>query len=846
MKLTTYFLFFSFYVSYSQEVKVFGVAYNEKKEPLSNILVTVITKPDNILSYQYTNTKGEFDFLVTTSKDSLFIKASALNYTEKTLPFKKNSKNIFYLTYKVEELNEIVINSTTQNKDTLNLNIKNYGIKENESVEKTLKKIPGISIDKDGKIKYWNTEIEKILIDGDDLANDQYTFISKNLRTAVIEDIQVLKNFEENTVLKKNQKSDKIALNLKVKNRYRNIWFGNIDLGYGNDVEKGLRLKETLNLGLLKKEIKFLDFLNYSTLGNKAVPNLFGEIGSELENNALYNLKTFSNILPDEATNFNKGFSNTFLLNKKFKNITFRGTAFIGIDKQEQQITNNIDYFLQDDASFTERNDLNNRNSLFFGEGEIKSTNLKNSYLINTFKYKIGTHNFNTLTNFSNTNSTISDVYQNKEKSFFNYLQYTYDLGNRTVLNSEIKLGISNLNEKSSIKSDILANFLNSNSTISQNIEKNLAYFNVKTDISYYLSKKLKSNIALHYKNNKEIFRALLTPNNPLYATDITFNRNELTIVPSLIYNISRKTRVTGKLNATFFQLNSFKQNVVNYDVQLDTNFLGNITLFHSKKQEFLPNQNFLPNYYLTNNNTFRKGVAFFNSLNYNLYKFQINHKNRLRTFNNEFSLSYKRANSFLLQEYKFVDNINFNDVSLIDKKGEFFTLKEQFIFLFNSIDIGFNIKTLQTISKLPLGSNIDELSNIYTALYNFEITSYFSSKFNFNLLFEYSQQSQKVYDSSFSFNSKNMILSLDYNFNKELSINVNGSFYEVNKNYFNIANLELNFVPENSNISYGFKVNNLLNENSFLYQESNSFFFSEEFIPLIPFYSFVNIKYIF
>ena len=99
--------------------------------------------------------------------------------------------------------------------------MRSWQIKKNESVEKSLKKIPGISIDKDGKIKYWNTEIEKILIDGDDLANDQYTFISKNLRTAVIEDIQVLKNFEENTVLKKNQKSDKkgvrsIKLNKKI------------------------------------------------------------------------------------------------------------------------------------------------------------------------------------------------------------------------------------------------------------------------------------------------------------------------------------------------------------------------------------------------------------------------------------------------------------------------------------------------------------------------------------------------------------------------------------------------------------------------------------------------------
>ncbi|QTE21360.1 hypothetical protein [Polaribacter cellanae] len=846
MKLPTFLFVFFFYTAFTQEVKVQGLVVNEENKPISNILISIVTKTNEMLDYQYTSNKGEFNFTLKPTNDSLFIKASSLIYNEEKMLLKKNSKIIFHLTPKIEILNEIVINTNTRNKDTLNLHIEKYAIKENESVEKTLKKIPGISIDKEGKIKYWNKEIEKILIDGEDLANNQYTFISKNLRTAVIEDIQVLKNFEENTVLKKNQKSDKIALNLKVKNTFKNVWFGNINLGYGSDVEKELRLKESLNLGLLRREIKFLDFLSYSSLGNKAVPIIFGENNTDLENNALYSLKTFSNILPDKATNFNKAFSNTFLINKKFKNITFRGTAFIGIDKQKQQITNNINYFLQEGASFIENNNLNNRNNLFFGEGEIKSNNLKKSYFINKFKYKIGANNFNTLTDFNTTNSIINDIYKNNETSFLNYFQYTYDLGNRTVLNNEIKFGISKLNEKSTIKSDILANFLNSNEQINQNIENKFAFLDIKTNISYYLNKKLKSNIAIQYKTNKEDFSTFLTPNNSLFENNITFNRNEINIIPSLIYNVSRKTRLTAKLNTTFFKLNNFKQNAVNYNIKLDTKFLGDITLFHSKKQEFLSNRNFLPNYYLSNNNTFRKGSTFFNSLNYHLFKFQINHKNKLRTFNNEFSIAYKVANSFLLQEYKFTDNINFNNVSIVDKKGEFLTFKEQLIFLVNSIDIGFNIKTLQTFSKLPLGGNINELSNTYVGLYNFEITSYFSSKFNFNLFLEYNKQSQKVYDTNFSFNSKNIVLNLDYNFNKATSLNLNGAIYKVNKNYYNLINFDINYSPKNSNFSYSLSVNNLLNENSFSYQESNSFFFSEESVPLIPFYSFLNVKYIF
>ena len=137
-------------------------------------------------------------------------------------------------------------------------------------------------------------------------------------------------------------------------------------------------------------------------------------------------------------------------------------------------------------------------------------------------------------------------------------------------------------------------------------------------------------------------------------------------------------------------------------------------------------------------------------------------------------------------------------------------------------------------------------INKIYNGLYNFDVTSYFSSPINFNLKFEYNKSTQKSKGNTSSFDSKNMILELDWNINKEISFNINGGVYELNQNIYNIFNTSINYIPNNTNFSYTLRINNLFNENEFSFQHRNSFFNSETTIPIIPFYAFASVKYIF
>jgi hypothetical protein len=533
---------------FSQNIEIEGIVIDKDKKPIPNILISILTQEKEIIKYKYSDNGGKFNFTIDGAKNPFFLKASSLFYLEKQITINFQEKIIISLSDKVEMLNEVVINTSKINNDTINLGISKYNIKKEESIEKTLKKIPGISVDKDGRIKYWNTEIEKILIDGDDLADKQYTFISKNLRSEVLDDIQILKNFEENTVFKRSRKSDKIALNLKIKEEFTKIWFGNILIGYGNGSSNETEHKVHSNVGLLRKKIKFLNSQKLSSLGDKSIPDFFGD-QNRTNNKPVYNLKKNDISLPDEVTNFNNGFNNTFLINKKTKNLVFRATNFIGVDNQKQELFSSTDFFFQEEDSFTERNSNNERNTLFLGELELKNQGSERNFFINKLEYKIGNNRFSSSSIFNN--NQVSDANRTREFAFYDNLQFTHRFKNGLILNNEVNFGISNLTQNTSINSsDLSLVAQNPNSNTEQNVKKHLKSFGTKSDFTYLISRNLKSNLLFNFNNIEEDFDIALIPNNTSFQNDFNVKRNEFIIKPTLIFRLSKKASLKGNISS--------------------------------------------------------------------------------------------------------------------------------------------------------------------------------------------------------------------------------------------------------------------------------------------------------
>jgi hypothetical protein len=117
-------------------------------------------------------------------------------------------------------------------KDTITFNAKAFAQGNEEVVEDLLKKIPGLTVEADGTIKIGDQEVEKVMIDGDDFFERGYKLLTKNMPAQPIDKIELLQNYSNNRLLKGIEQSERVALNLKLDENAKRIWFGNMTLGY--------------------------------------------------------------------------------------------------------------------------------------------------------------------------------------------------------------------------------------------------------------------------------------------------------------------------------------------------------------------------------------------------------------------------------------------------------------------------------------------------------------------------------------------------------------------------------------------------------------------------------------
>src|SRR5204863_8777049 len=111
-----------------------------------------------------------------------------------------------------------------------------FHVQANATVEDLLKKLPGIQIDKNGKITAQGETVQKVLVDGEEFFGDDPTLVTKNLRADMVDKVQLY-----------DKKSDQAAftgiddgvkdktINIKLKEDKKNGYFGKLDGGIGTD-----------------------------------------------------------------------------------------------------------------------------------------------------------------------------------------------------------------------------------------------------------------------------------------------------------------------------------------------------------------------------------------------------------------------------------------------------------------------------------------------------------------------------------------------------------------------------------------------------------------------------------
>jgi hypothetical protein len=120
-----------------------------------------------------------------------------------------------------------------QRSDTIAYNVASFKGQEDRYISDVLKKLPGITVDGDGKISYLGEAISKLYVEGRDLLGGQYGLATNNLSADAVGSVEVMEHHQPIRALQGVKFAEQAALNLKLKKGYTIRPFGEVRAGVG-------------------------------------------------------------------------------------------------------------------------------------------------------------------------------------------------------------------------------------------------------------------------------------------------------------------------------------------------------------------------------------------------------------------------------------------------------------------------------------------------------------------------------------------------------------------------------------------------------------------------------------
>ena len=220
-----------------------GRVIDEEKNPLEFASVAVLNAADSTLvSYTSTDIKGNFKVKeISVGKRIFQINLLGYQVYQKTIDFKGKSLDYGTITLKeadntLDEVNITAVIPITIKKDTMAFNAKAFKVRVDDNVEDLLKKLPGVEVDADGKVKAQGEDVSKVYVDGKEFFSGDPSVALKNLSADAIKKIELIdEKSDKARVTGVNDSNRSKVINLTLKDDRKVSAFGKFQGGYGSD-----------------------------------------------------------------------------------------------------------------------------------------------------------------------------------------------------------------------------------------------------------------------------------------------------------------------------------------------------------------------------------------------------------------------------------------------------------------------------------------------------------------------------------------------------------------------------------------------------------------------------------
>lgn len=868
---------------YSQTA-IIGVIKNEKNEKIQSVNIALKSKENpEILMYEYSDENGEFN-LSTINKGKFILNISAINYEPLSLDIEiKNDDKIIeknvILKYKILELDQVIIpneKSINVKKDTITFLAKSFIQGNEQVVEDLLKKIPGLTIDQSGTIKVGNQEIEKVMIDGDDFFEKGYKLVTKNMPVQPVEKVELYQHYSNNKHLKGIENSEKVALNLKLKENFKRQWFGNMQLGYGLVSQNRYEIRSNLmNFG---KKNKYYFITNFNNIGDNAtgdINNLIRPfqldgsetIGDNQSANSLLGLESEMPNLKQKRVNFNNAevlsLNSIFTLSAKIK---LKTLGFLNSD-ENNFFKNSIESFSVDRIKFENKEDFIGRKKKITGFGKIDLI-----YDISKIKTLEYTGKFNS-TNEKNNSDLIfnGDFLNEKLKSINQLFDQKLVLTNKFKNNKVLLLSGRYINETTP-QNYTLNQFLyqdifpkNANNT-EQTSENRMQFAGFE---AHLLDRKIngnllelqfgnqfrKDNLQSRYliKNDENVVSEPLN-----YQNNLSYSSNDLYLNTKYRFKLKEISLLSqADFHQLFNRLESFEisktQNPFFINPKLglewEINNKNKISTSYSLNKTNARILDVYSNYIQTNFRSFTKGTRDFNQLDASTILTNYTYGSwGDKFFANTFMLFSKNhdffsTNTLVVQNYLQSEKIIIKD--------------RDFLMFSSNIDRYF--KSISSNLKFTFGGSKSNYKNIVnnsdlrevknnSLNYGFELRSGFRGFFNYHIGSKWNYKEVNTTTTN-SFTDNMTFLDLSFVMNNKLNFQIQTERYffgnldkQYNKYYF--MDLEARYTIKENKLTFSLSGNNLFNTEFFRNYSINDISISKTEYRLQPRYVLLKMEF--
>ncbi|MBI5372324.1 MAG: outer membrane beta-barrel protein [Sphingobacteriales bacterium] len=211
----------------------------DKKNP-ANAVISLLRKTDSVL-VMFTRARQDGQFTlgpVASGRYILMITHPYMGDYFDTLQLQAGvpqDLGKLYMTPKSKLLAEVILKTGTPIRikgDTTVYTADSFKVRAGANVEELLRRLPGISVDKDGKITAMGERVKKVLVDGEEFFGSDPGIATRNLRADAVKEVEVFdkkSDQAEFTGIDDGVKDKTINLKMKQQKGY----FGKVELGGG-------------------------------------------------------------------------------------------------------------------------------------------------------------------------------------------------------------------------------------------------------------------------------------------------------------------------------------------------------------------------------------------------------------------------------------------------------------------------------------------------------------------------------------------------------------------------------------------------------------------------------------